>query len=137
MNLGSVEHRLHVLALTAGEPHGVDGGGGVIGQPSGEVGVGPGPGHDRCPVSGPDLMLVGVDDDVDGSRIDQPLVGQDGLDGPDPGLDRLEVIVVFMIVIVLVTHKTTVVDSGSADRAPSGGLHRSRGHQLTTSRRTP
>ena len=97
-----VEHRLHVLALPAGEAE--------IGDRRRRVAAAASrhrPGSlqaratTRAPLRGPDLGLVGLDDRVDRRRIDQPLGDQDRLQRAHPRRHRVEFIVVLVIVVVV------------------------------------
>ncbi len=50
-------------------------------QPLFEGWIGPGSGHDSGAVAGADLVLIEVDDRVDGGRIDQAFLRQKRLQG--------------------------------------------------------
>jgi hypothetical protein len=46
-------------------------------------------------------VLIGVDNGVDGGRVDQALFGQDRLERLDPGRKRIELVVVVVIMVMV------------------------------------
>ena len=97
MQARRVEHRAHMLALTPGEPHRSHGPGRIAFQPLGEIGLGPGAGDPGGAVLRADAFGIGLDDGVDGGGIDQPLAGQDRLQGTHAGVHWIEVVVVMIM----------------------------------------
>ena len=100
--VAGVEHGLHVLALPAAIAERGDRRGRIAPEPVGEGGIAPGLRDDMRAVPRPDLVLVGLDDDIDRLGIDEALAHEDGLERPDPRRHRRELVVVVMVVIVVV-----------------------------------
>ena len=86
--------------------------GAVVEQRPFERGIAPGLGNDARAGVGADLGLVGLDDEIERSRIDVALLGQDRFQRAHAQLRLGELRPVFVVVVVLGHGKTFVVPSG-------------------------
>jgi ATP-dependent HslUV protease subunit HslV len=95
-----------MLPLATDEAHRCNGGRRIRLEPIGEVGIGPGPRHHRSAVSGANLMLVPIDDGIDGDGVDETLFDQDRLQRTNARRHFIKLIVV--IVVVVVVHRNPI-----------------------------
>jgi hypothetical protein len=87
VDLGCVLEDDHVLALAADVTEIGERGRRVGEEPPLELRVHPGLRDDPGAVPGADLGLIRVDQLVEGRRVDQPSLGEEGLERLDPKLD--------------------------------------------------
>ena len=104
--VGRVLDRHHVLALTADEAQGGNGGCRILAEPLAVGRIGPGFGDHLGAVARSDLDLIGLNQRINGRWIDIAFLDQDGLECAHPQLDLGEMAVVVMIMVMMVVPHT-------------------------------
>ena len=94
-----------MFALATAETQGGHRGVGVVPQRRREALIGPRPRDHLGTVARPDPRLIGLDDRVDGRRIEVPLVSEDRFERPYPKLD------VGQLAVTTVGHAPTIAIS--------------------------
>ena len=107
MDLGRVLEDHHVLALAAHVAELCDRGARVLEEPRFVRGIDPRASHDPGAVARSHFSLVRVDQRVEGRRIHEPLLDEEGLERPhsEVGLRERRAWRARVVVIVVVTHR--------------------------------